>query len=271
MNEESENPAEGPGKAAVVSTLLLLLIYLVVTYAAVAFHGPGFVSSPENAADVLNALGKGVLGEPLNKLLIITVLTSASASTQTTILPTARTTLSMAHWKAVSAALQRIHKKYLTPTVSTIGFGVLSIAVTVPLLLVSESVLEDSISATGFPIVFYYGFTGIACAWFFRRELKTSFRHFMLLGLVPVVGGLSMWAVGVKAAIYYGHSANTSSKPILGITLPLWGGIGGMILGFIIMMISRPYFKEYFSRKQEIGTAGMIEPVPTAAPAPIDG
>ena len=44
-----------------------------------------------------------MLGERLNKLLIIAVLTSASASTQTTILPTARTTLSMAHWKAVTS------------------------------------------------------------------------------------------------------------------------------------------------------------------------
>ncbi len=142
---------------------------------------------------MLNALGKGVLGEPLNKLLIITVLTSASASTQTTILPTARTTLSMAHWKAVTALLSKMHKRYLTPTVSTLGFGVLSIMVTVPLLLVSETVLEDSISAVGFPVVFYYGFTGIACAWFFRRELENVVQSFHSLGVAPVLGGLAMW------------------------------------------------------------------------------
>jgi hypothetical protein len=42
---------------------------------------------------VLSALGGSVLGSPLDKLLILAVLTSAAASTQTTILPTARTTL----------------------------------------------------------------------------------------------------------------------------------------------------------------------------------
>ena len=163
VNEESEDPAEGPGKAAVVSTILLVLIYVVVTAGAQSFHGVGFLTNEANQEDVLNALGSGVLGG-MNKLLIIAVLTSASASTQTTILPTARTTLSMAHWKAVTNLLSRVHKRYLTPTVSTLGFGALAIVVTIVLLLLSESVLSDSLTAIGFPICFYYGFTGVACA-----------------------------------------------------------------------------------------------------------
>ena len=231
VNEESEDPAEGPGKAAVVSTILLVLIYVVVTAAAQSFHGTGFLTNEANQEDVLNALGGGVLGSGLDKLLIIAVLTSASASTQTTILPTARTTLSMAHWKAVTTLLARVHKRYLTPTVSTLGFGLLSIIITVVLLLLSESVLEDSLTAIGFPICFYYGFTGVACGWYYRHDLMESARNFLLLGLGPLIGGLMLFGIGIKAAFYYGHAENVSSKPILGITLPLWMGIGGMILG----------------------------------------
>jgi amino acid transporter len=268
VNEESENPAEGPGKAAVVSTLLLVLIYVLVSTAAQSFHGTGFLVNKENQEDVLNALGKGVLGGGLDKLLIITVLTSASASTQTTILPTARTTLSMAHWKAVTSLLSRIHKRYLTPTVSTLGFGGLSVAITVPLLLLSSSVLVDSVTAIGFPICFYYGFTGVACAIYYRKELLESVRHFLLLGLGPLIGGLMLWGVGVKAAIYYGHAANVESAPIAGITLPLWMGIGGMVVGFIIMLISRPLFREYFSRKIETAPPGLIDQPPPLGPVP---
>ena len=51
------------------------------------------------------------------------VLSSAAASTQTTILPTARTTLSMAVYKALPRAFAKVHKPYLTPTVSTIVMG----------------------------------------------------------------------------------------------------------------------------------------------------
>jgi amino acid transporter len=273
VNEESEDPAEGPGKAAVVSTILLVLIYVVVTAAAQSFHGVGFLTNEANQEDVLNALGRpvfggGAVGSILSHLLIICVLTSASASTQTTILPTARTTLSMAHWKAVTSLLARVHKRYLTPTVSTLGFGALSIAITVVLLLLSSSVLEDSLTAIGFPICFYYGFTGVACAWYYRRDLGESVRNFLLLGLGPVIGGLILFAVGIKAIFFYGHAANVSSKPILGITLPLWMGIGGMILGVVIMIVSRPYFKEYFSRKTETAPPGLLNQPPPTGPVP---
>jgi amino acid transporter len=270
VNEESEDPAEGPGKAAVVSTLLLLVIYVLVSGAAQAFHGVGFLTNEANQEDVLNALGKGVLGGTLDKLLIITVLTSASASTQTTILPTARTTLSMAHWKAVTNLLSRMHKRYLTPTVSTLGFGLLSVAITVPLLLLSESVLDDSITAIGFPICFYYGFTGFACPFYYRHELGKSLRSFLLLGAGPMIGGLMLFGVGIKAAIYYGHAANVESKPILSITLPLWMGVGGMVVGFVILLISRPYFREYFSRKLETAPPGVLDHPLVMTPAPVD-
>jgi amino acid transporter len=271
VNEESEDPANGPGKAAVISTILLVLIYVIVTTGAQAFHGVGFLTNEANQEDVLNALGTGVLGSTLNKLLVIAVLTSASASTQTTILPTARTTLSMAHWKAVTNLLARVHKRFLTPTVSTLGFGALSIAITIILLLLSESILVDSLTAIGFPICFYYGFTGFACAWYYRRELGKSARNFLLLGLGPVLGGLMLFGIGIKAIFYYTKTENVESAPLLGITLPIWFGIGGMLLGVIIMLVSRPYFKEFFSRKTEVAPPGVLDqPPPPVVPPQVD-
>jgi amino acid transporter len=265
VNEESEDPAEGPGKAAVISTLLLVVIYLIVSAGSQSFYGTAFLEN--NSNDVLSALGKPVLGGILYKLLIISVLTSASASTQTTILPTARTTLSMAHWKAVTNLLSRVHKRYLTPTVSTLGFGVLSVAVTVPLLLLSENVLADSLTAIGFPICFYYGFTGIACAIYYRRELFKSARNFLLLGLAPLAGGLMLFGVGGYAAIYYSEKAHVESPPLAGITLPLWLGIGGLLLGFVLMLISRPFFRDFFARKTETAAPDVLhKPPPELAP-----
>ena len=43
VNEESRDRHRGPGKAAVVSTLILLLIYVLVTAAAQAYHGTKFL------------------------------------------------------------------------------------------------------------------------------------------------------------------------------------------------------------------------------------
>ncbi|MGA9874246.1 MAG: APC family permease [Solirubrobacteraceae bacterium] len=265
VNEESEDPSEGPGRAAVVSTVLLLVIYVIVSASSQAFHGTAFLEN--NSDDVLSALGKPVLGSVLYKLLIVAVLTSASASTQTTILPTARTTLSMAHWKAVAAVLGRVHKRYLTPDVSTIGMGIVSIVVTVVLLLLSENVLSDSITAIGFPICFYYGFTGIACAVYYRHDLLKSAHNFFLLGVAPLVGGLILFGVFVKAAIFYNEAANVESPPILGITLPIWMGIGGLLLGVVLMLASRPFFKDFFHRKLEVARPGLLEEPVEHAPA----
>jgi amino acid transporter len=265
VNEESEDSNEGPGRAAVMSTFLLVLIYVVVATAGQAFHGTAFLA--ENEGDVLSALGKPVLGSGLEKLLIIAVLTSASASTQTTILPTARTTLSMAFWKAIPKVFGTVHKRYLTPTVSTLGMGAVSIAFTVPLLLVSEHVLTDSLTAIGFPICFYYGFTGIACVVYYRHELTRSLREFVLLGLAPLIGGLMLFGVAGYAAVYYSESAHVETKPILGITLPIWMGIGGMVLGVVLMLAARLHFREYFSRKLETVRPGLFEePVEHAPP-----
>jgi amino acid transporter len=270
VNEESEDPANGPGKAAVISTILLVFIYVLVSTAAQSFHGVPFLTDEANQEDVLNALGSGVLGSTLNKLLVIAVLTSASASTQTTILPTARTTLSMAHWKAVTNLLARVHKRYLTPTVSTLGFGFLAIVITIVLILISSNALEDSLVSIGFPICFYYGFTGIACGIYYRHELTKSARNFLLLGAAPFIGGLMLFGIGIKAAFYYGHAENVSSAPILGITLPLWMGIGGMILGAIIMIVSGPYFREFFSRKRETAPPGVLDNPPAVVPPQVD-
>ncbi len=122
VNEESENPAEGPGRAAVLSTVLLVLIYLIVTTAAQADAGTQFLINNQN--DVLSGLGSRVFGSGvLQKLLLFSVLTSASASTQTTILPTARTTLSMASWGALPKVFARVHPRYQTPNVSTLMMG----------------------------------------------------------------------------------------------------------------------------------------------------
>ena len=107
VNEESADPTEGPGKAAVVSTVVLLGIYVLVGVAAQAYHGVGFLKA--NSDDVLSSLGTDVLGSPWDKLLIIAVLTSASASCQTTILPATRSALSMAAKRAAPKTFGTVH------------------------------------------------------------------------------------------------------------------------------------------------------------------
>ena len=159
---------------------------------------------------MLSALGTDVFGSPLDKILIIAVLTSAAASTQTTILPTARTSLSMARRGAMPRSLGAVHPRYLTPHVSTILMGVFSIAWYVGLTIISENILFDSIAALGLMIAFYCGLTGYACAIYYRKTIFRNVKTFFLVGVLPLLGGLILTAVFVKSIVDLSDPATPS-------------------------------------------------------------
>src|SRR4029077_12543912 len=137
----------------------------------------------------------------------------------------------------------------------------------VPLLLISSTVLELAVVALGIPVTFYYGTTGFACAWYYRDEIFKSVKKFVLVGLLPFVGGLMFYGILYKAVTYYGHKANAEGKEYLGLTLPLWFGAVGMGVGLVVMLISRRHFKQFFSRKTEAAPEGILDTPLEHAPA----
>ncbi|MEA2244456.1 MAG: hypothetical protein QOD24_4012 [Solirubrobacteraceae bacterium] len=233
VNEETEDPSESPGRSAVVSTILLVGIYVLVATAAVAFAGTNALAGKD---DALSILGTDVLGSTFDSLLIVAVLTSAAASTQTTILPTARTTLSMARAGAMPARLGVVHPRYMTPHVATLLFGALSIVWYVGLTLVSQNILLDSIAALGLMIAFYYGLTGVACALYYRRAVRGSLKGLLFAVVAPAVGGVILTWVLVKSIIDLSDPANSNSGSWLGLGPPLVIGIGFMLLGVVLML-----------------------------------
>src|SRR5690349_3061690 len=235
VNEETEDSDTVPGRAAVISTLILVGIYLVVSTAAIAFGGVDRLAG-DQSGDVLGLLAGDVFGSStLGKVVIIAVLTSAAASTQTTILPTSRTALSMARAKAAPDALAHVHPRYLTPDVATWVMGALSIAWYVGLTIVSQNILYDSIAALGLMIAFYYGLTGFACAWYYRRTLTTSLRRWMLVGVAPFTGGAILLFVFVRSCIELGR-ADAGSTTYFGIGSPLVIGLGFLLVGAVLMV-----------------------------------
>jgi amino acid transporter len=206
VNEETKDPAKTPGRAAILSTVILLVTYVIVILAAQSFAGVGTtgigLGNANNTSDVISVLGDAVFGGSgigvfLARLLVLMVLTSAAASTQTTILPTARTTLSMATYRAIPKSFAKIHPRYLTPTVSTIVMGVVSAVLYVIMNYISGGfVIADAVTAIGLYIAFYYGLTGFACAWYYRKTLRQSQRNLWMRGILPALGGLIMYAAG---------------------------------------------------------------------------
>jgi amino acid transporter len=261
VNEETKDRSRNPGIAAVVSTVVLLLVYVLVTVAAQAFAGidtKGIgLANPDNSGDVLKVLGAEVFGTKgidwfLSRLLIFMVLTSAAASTLTTILPTARTTLAMAAYHSIPSKFARIHRKYLTPTWSTVGMALASMGFFALLTVASENVLSDSISALGLMIAFYYGLTGFECVWWFRKDLAKGGRELLLKGIMPGLGGLILGAFFVYGAYedwgyLYGLSYWTMPfSPHWKIGGIFLTGIGALLLGVVLMLIYWAFRPAYF-------------------------
>jgi amino acid transporter len=258
VNEETEDPGEAPGKATVVATLILLGIYVVVAFAAQAYAGVHTLV--ENQEDVLSSLGTEVFGSPLDKLLIIAVLTSAAASTQTTILPTARTTLSMARAHALPESLGKVHPRFLTPHISTVLMGALSIVWYVGLTIVSEDILFDSLAALGLMISFYIGITGFACTIYYRHELLRSVKNFFFIGVGPTVGGVILFYLLIKNGIELSNPANSESgNSWLGIGPPLVIAVFFLVLGIFFMVIQWRKVPAFFRRRAEVAPAGFLE------------
>ncbi|MCW2959229.1 MAG: Amino acid permease [Solirubrobacterales bacterium] len=268
VNEETENSTEAPGRAAVLATLILLGIYTVVSAAAVSFGGVDRLADDESG-DVLGLLANDVFGSDLlGKTVIIAVLTSAAASTQTTILPTSRTSLSMARAKALPARLGEVHPRYLTPHVSTILMGILSIVWYVALTIVSEDILFDSIAALGLMIAFYYSLTGFACAIYYRHDLTKSVKNFLFIGVGPVIGGITLGYLFVRSCIDLSKPENsTAGSSWIGLGPPLVIGLGSLLLGVVLMLIWRAQgHPEFFGRKPEVvEQRGTVEAAPTIA------
>jgi amino acid transporter len=260
VNEETKDRARTPGRAAVASTVVLVAVFAVVAVAALVFAGPAFLAA--HSDNVLGAMATLVLGTAAGKLLVLCVLTSATASTQTTIMPTARAVLAMAAHRALPRAFARMHPRYLTPTVATVSMGAASAVFFVVLTVTSRSVLADSAASVGLLIAFYYGLTGFACVWFFRRDLLGSVRSFVLKGLLPGFGGLALLAAFILSIVSYWPAASSYSS-FDGIGGVFLIGAGSLLAGVTLMLAARRWLPAFF-------TTGTLPALSASADAPAE-
>jgi amino acid transporter len=267
VNEETKDRNKTPGRAAILSTVILLVTYALVilsmqSFAGIKTTGNG-LGNTDNAGDVLsvqgNAIfGTGTAGSVFYHLLLLMVLSSAAASTQTTILPTARTTLSMAVYRAIPPSFAKIHRRYLTPTVSTLVMGGISIIVYVVFNYMSNgiNVIADAVIAIGLYIAFYYGLTGLTCAWYYRRNLTSSARNLWMQGILPATGGLMLFFLG-GWSLWLDYDVATENDYTMW-TVPIihWqiGGafviaVGAALIGVLVFVYCRFVYPAFFKKQ----------------------
>ncbi len=254
LTEETENGATASGKAAVLSTVILLLTYLSVAVAVVAFAGVGTATEFADDDAILSTVANGVLGSTLGKVVVLAVLVSALASTQTTVIPASRTSLSMAKARAMPSALGKVHPRFLTPHASTITIGALAALWYAVVNTISENFLFDTLSALSLMVAFYYSMTGLACVVYYRRELFKSTKNLVFVGMAPLVGASLLAYLFVRSLVELADpAASYTGGSIFGLGLPLVIGLGFLALGVVFMSLWRTFGdgRAFFSRRPE--------------------
>ncbi len=192
LNEESKDASRLPGRAGLLSMWLLLIIFVVNFVAVQMLCGPAAIA--HQGSEVLFYFGQQFAGSWASYVMIFAVLSSTVATTQTTVLPAARITLSMARDGVFPSLFAKVHPRFQTPALGTIVLALASL-VGVALSVLSSSastVLNNLVNNIGVLVAFYYGITGLACAWAFRATFGKQFRATISMIVMPLLGGLCL-------------------------------------------------------------------------------
>ncbi|MFD9305349.1 APC family permease [Streptomyces sp. NPDC060048] len=262
LTEEVEDSATAPGKAGIWSTVVLLVTYLSVGFAVVAYAGTAFLA--QHAGDeeaVFAVLAHEVMGG-WDWVVLLAVCTSALASTQTTIIPASRTALSMARRHALPPHLSHIHPRFRTPDVSTWWVAAIAIGWYLAVNRISENALLDSLTALSLLISFYYALTGLACAVYYRRHLLESVHNFLLIGLGPVLGAaLLAWLLVQSVSDMSDPRNSASGVSWLGLGPPLVIGIGIAVVGVLVMCFWRVRDGRFWQERRGVADPDLVHAI----------
>jgi amino acid transporter len=222
VNEESKDAETTPGYAGLISMVVLLVLFL---FAATAIDMVTSASNlnniGNNGGDILYFFAQSLSGAPITYLMVLAVLSSTVATVQTTLLPSSRLSFSMARDGVFPKIFGIVHKDWQTPWVGTLITTALSIVVIISTFWGPiGTTFGQLVLQIGVLVAFYYGITGIACAWAFRKVLFTSPSLFLLAGLLPLGGGIFLFWIGYQViASDPGDSLPIGITFILGIPL----------------------------------------------------
>ncbi len=240
VNEETKDPEKTPGRAALIATVVLLVGYTVVTISTVSYAGVGEegigLANPAIQDDIFNAIALPLVGQWGTAFILLVTLISTAASAQTTILPTARGTLSMAVYKALPSKFAQVNPKFMTPGFSTFVTCTIGLTFYVIMTFVSDNILQDTISSISLSIAFYYALTAFACAWYFRKEAFSSARSFFMMFLFPLIGGLILILIFIFSA-YYMWNPDYGNSSLWGVGTVFIIGVGSLAVGVVLMLL----------------------------------
>jgi len=226
VNEETKDKETNPGRAAVASVIILLFAYCLITFAY-----QGVVSRTAlqgSAGNSLAVIADRLLPGPSSLVLSLVVLLGTVACLQVAVVSSSRLGFAMAEDRVMPAFFKIIHPRTGSPWAVTLFMGGVNL---VFLFLTAfeaggtRQVLSNIAGALGIIASLFYSLTAIAAVWQSRAVLLKDAGNFVLGGLWPALGAISLLTLVVEAVL------TRAVSPAV-----LWAGLGAAAVGLPIAL-----------------------------------
>jgi amino acid transporter len=224
LNEETRDGARLAGAGSVVAVGIVALLLIGFNALALLLLNDAEISRA--GIDIVSVVAQKLMPHPWDYLAVLAVMLSTIGTLETSVLQFTRTLFSMSRDEVLHPRYGRLHPAYHTPWIGTLLITGLGLVMLFASLFLDgiKTVIGDSINAVGFQVAFYYGLTGLACAWYFRGEALTGIGKFVFLCFWPLIGVGFCFAIAVYSVPSFDLTTNIlgAGSIAVGIIPYLW-------------------------------------------------
>jgi len=241
LAEETKDPRRTIGKAVILSCIGIGLFYILTTYAAVVFFGPGrfFEFPASGGGNPWDALARAAWGAGWI-LVFLAIANSALANANASSNAATRTLFAMGRIRLLPAVLGRTNPTHRSPQVAVLFQFVIGVGVALWLgaqynsPFTAFAMLGTIIGAV---VIAIYMMVNLACLLYYAREHRDEFNLF-LHGIVPILGILAfvpafLVAIGVGGSIFDFIAPLPYPFSVVGPVVGIWYLIGIVYLIYL--------------------------------------
>jgi amino acid transporter len=250
VNEETKGRMVSPGRAVMLATALLAIIYTLAQVGLQGTVSPKALQAHVSTAMIYSAQAIG--GGTWAKVMALAIALSVVGATGTGIVIVSRLVYGMSSRDVLPRSLSNVSPRFRTPVLASLIAGIAIIAViTVDLLFAGLSnIFSDVVGVSGLLFSIFYVMTGLAMMVYYRSRITASVLDFLTLGLLPIASIALLCWVFVK----------TITQVPTGEVYTVCGVVGSGIVVMVLMrLIRNPAFfhleREKYTRRRSRGTA----------------
>lgn len=235
IGEETRRKRTNPGRAALISVVLLGPIY---AWLFVSFQGVVPEAQLQaHAGDALPYIAQVLVGSGWAKFMAVAVVLSVLGTTQAVIVNFSRITYSMGTDRLLPGMFARVNARFKTPLRATVFWGCAMVAIA-DLYVVSSSLagaFDDVVNAEAIAFTVLFILTAVATIWCYRRILRRSVVDLAVAGVFPLFGATVLTWVLVRSIPELDATARWTVAGV--------GVLGVALMGVSAWLFRSPFFK----------------------------